>query len=91
MDLSKHRIRLSDAEHVRRLREELWFARHTIMDLMPDDLRELLLSFARCTNRREAWGWADTLALEISAKPFTFRTMSERCWVTEASALSAEG
>jgi hypothetical protein len=43
-------------ERVRRLEEELFFARRTIIELMPDDMQRLLKSYYGCKSREDRWG-----------------------------------
>jgi len=67
MDLSQYRGRLPESEQVQRLREELWRARHMIVDLMPEAMRDLLTSYHRCATREETHSWANSVVMQVVA------------------------
>lgn len=51
---------------IRRLRDDLYLARETIIELMGPEARQILTSHYRCSSRQEGWHWAEAAALEIA-------------------------
>jgi hypothetical protein len=50
---------------IRRLKSDLYEARTTIIELMPEDIQRLLTSYYSCESRQQTYGWAESVADEI--------------------------
>ena len=57
-------IRSSD-DKIKRLKEELWFARKTIIELLPGPFSDLFRGYYSCNNRSESIEWMNNLLAEI--------------------------
>lgn len=50
---------------VERLKAELDRARRTVLDLMPDNIRDVLYSYRECASRQESWRWREGAAEQL--------------------------
>lgn len=48
---------IMQSEEVKRLKSDLWFARHTVLELIPESLRSGLTSYYHCSSVGETYGW----------------------------------
>lgn len=55
------------AREIRRLKDELYLARQTIIDLMPENLREILDSYYQIKTTQDWYRWPDQTAEKITA------------------------
>jgi hypothetical protein len=54
-------------ERIRRLEEELYIARHDIVELMPCQMKDLLTSYYSCETSMEFWRWKHDIAERIAS------------------------
>lgn len=54
------------ADRIRKLEDELYIARESIIDLAPDRFHELLKSYLSCKTRMESYHWANSIAEKIA-------------------------
>lgn len=54
-------------EQVRELQSDLYMARRTILELMPDKIREVLESYHECSSYEQARGWERQAVEEVLA------------------------
>lgn len=57
-----------DTAEFERLREELFWAKEAIINLMPEDLRKILNSYYLCNSKDETNAWLEKIAKELIAK-----------------------
>ena len=55
----------SKDDEIKRLKEELWFARTTIIDLVPAPFCEFFRGYYHCNTRSEGYEWRRNLVAEI--------------------------
>lgn len=62
----------STDDRIRRLEDELYRARRTILDLLPPDIKEVVDRFWHLKTRREAHDWHTAVADAVIALPWPF-------------------
>src|SRR4051812_48298418 len=82
---SAMRLKVRSLEtELERLNDELWFTRHTVIGLMPKDLRSVLANFDQCRTREDVYGWQQKMFEQVleHADPRPPKEMGEYSSVT---------
>lgn len=72
-------IRSPRDDELRRLKDELFLARHAIVSLMPEDLQLILMSFWQCESRQDTYGWMYRAAEGVIARAEALSEISGWC------------
>lgn len=72
----------SPEKRIRELENELWIARETLINLLPDKLHTLLNSFEKCKTKEEASQWMkdviEKILIHVKTDPFDSRSDRSR-------------
>ena len=69
-------LRTPEQDEIRQLKDELFFARLTIISLMPERQRRILESYSGCVTRDDTYRWENRIAEELLAMVAVIPTFS---------------